>query len=109
MFLKRKLRSAPPVGWSEHVTSVLAREFGWTDEVCAICLKVLNSHAAAGEVSSTLEFICDSPGVANWRLKKNTFSESPWALRLSDYAQNTTPERDERRKRIDAEMNSLNA
>lgn len=67
----------------DEVVALLSAEFGWepyVEEACRNCLL----RELVRKLPPKVEFICDSPASANWRLKANPQVDR-WALRMAYY------------------------
>lgn len=65
----------------EEVVAYLADEFGWHEGVEEACRQSLGRTVVSGD---RLEFICDSPASANWRLKRDRWDQGG-RLRMAWY------------------------
>lgn len=67
--------------YSSQIAEIIAAEFALDGRDSQVLLHALDG--CEGGVPKTFEFICDNPGLANWRLKAHPTHN--WGFRIADY------------------------
>src|SRR5690606_25524987 len=90
--------------WERYIYRLrdyLSHEFEWED----ITHKSFVNHFLTRPFDYGVEWICDSPITANWRLKQlRSPGCHPWALRMAYYGPEVAEELERRQHRINAAL-----
>lgn len=89
----------------DQVVALLSAEFGWAPHVEEAARNCLLRDLAA-TLPPRVEFICDNPVSANWRLKANPQVDR-WALRMAYYGAPGNTDAEARAESITARLVEL--
>lgn len=85
-------RHRDPRAYLDEVEAFLTEKFEWDDLTRETFHHTAFKIRDYGSVPERLEFICDSPAAANWRLKPD-MDRRPWGLRISFYGRSDVGQR----------------